>query len=369
MPVDIPAIVAQFAIEGAFNHAVPITTGHINDTYLSEFQTPAGRRRYVHQRINTYVFHEPVKVMENIIRVLHYSRQQHLAAGQNPDRRVLQLVPDQRGEWYYFSPSDGYWRTYVHIEQARTYDQPENPGQLYQAARAFGKFQSTVSGLPGPRLHETIPGFHDTPRRLGDFLEAVHADAAGRLIQVKSEVSFLLDRHHLAERIIGLLRQGLIPERITHNDTKLNNVMIDDLTGEGLCVIDLDTVMPGSALYDFGDMVRSGATTAAEDEPDLHRVHFDLLAFEQLVQGYLDATADFLTPLERQNLVYAARVITYEQALRFLTDYLNGDVYYKIHRSEHNLDRARTQIRLVTEMEAQQENMEALISLPRFKLR
>ena len=361
MPFDIQRISEQFQIEGVFLTAVPVTTGHINDTFVSTFQTGSGLRRYVHQRINTYVFKRPAQVMENIRRVTRHYRQQLLRAGVNPDRRTLQLIPASNGKWYYHTPEDGYWRTYDFVEGARTYDQPQGAGQLFQAARTFGSFQRFLHDLPGRRLHDTIPGFHDTPRRLQFFLKAVERNAAGRLIKVAAEVRFLLDRQTQASRITTLMAQGAIPERITHNDTKLNNILIDDQTGEGLCVIDLDTVMPGSSLYDFGDMVRAGATTAAEDEPDVNRVHLDISLFEPLAAGYLEGTAGALEKSELELLGFSARLITYEQALRFLSDYLNGDVYYRIHHPDHNLERARTQIKLVQEMEAQQAELEAVI--------
>lgn len=351
----------HFDIRGRFLRAYPHNEGYINDTFLGEYQTRQGIKRYVHQRINHEVFKEPVKVMENIDRVTRYTRQQVLADGGNPARETLTLVITKNGQSYYHSPEGNYWRTYQHIEGARTYTAAENLDQVYQAARAFGRFMYMLDTLPGPRLHETIPNFHHTRLRFEAFQKALQADRAGRADGVRSEIEFLLQREKIASVVVDLLTLHGLPERVTHNDTKLNNVLIDDITGEGLCVIDLDTVMPGSALYDFGDLIRMGTTSAAEDERDLFKVSVDLRLFTELARGFLDATRDLLTLTEVELLVFGGRLITYEQAMRFLTDYLNGDVYYKTRYPEHNLDRARTQIRMVEDMELKQAEMEAIL--------
>jgi hypothetical protein len=266
------------------------------------------------------------------------------------------------GRSFYQTPQGDFWRTYTFIDGARTYDTAENIQYVYSASKAFGNFQKLLADLPGGRLHETIPDFHHTRKRFATFVRILEADPAHRARLVKPEINFILHREAETSVVVDLLESGQIPERITHNDTKLNNVMIDDRTGEGLCVIDLDTVMPGSVLYDFGDSVRIGASTAAEDEPDLSQVGFDLARFERLTQGYLDAAREFLSPVEIEHLAFSARLITLEQAIRFLTDYLNGDVYYKIHYPHHNLDRARTQLKMVTEMERQADAMERIVS-------
>lgn len=351
----------HFEIEGELIEAVPQEQGHINDTFLGKYQTPQGIRRYTHQRINHHVFKEPEKVMENIERVTRYARQQILAAGGDPQRETLNLVPARSGESYYRTPQGEYWRTYQYIEGAHTYDVAQNLQQAQQAARAFGEFQKLLDSLPGPRLHETIPHFHHTRKRFDAFVQALRRDAANRACQVQPEIEFILAREKDASRVVDLLAQGKLPERVTHNDTKLNNVLIDDQSGKGICVIDLDTMMPGSALYDFGDLIRMGTATAAEDEPDLAKVGVDLMLFDHLAQGYLAAARDFLTPQEWDLLVFAGRLITYEQAIRFLGDYLAGDIYYKIHYPGQNLDRARSQIKMLAEMEHKQEAMEAII--------
>lgn len=355
------AIFNQFSVEGEFIQASPYGTGHINDTYVGQFRLGVGTKRYVLQSINHNVFKEPVKVMENIERVTRYARQQIIARGGDPERETLNLIPTRRGAWYFCAPDGVYWRMYQFIQGASTYEVAENLGQVYHTARAFGSFQKLLDSLPGPRLHETIPNFHHTGLRFAAFLDTLKRDPVNRAAAVKAEIDMILARGEDATRVVNLLAQGELPERVTHNDTKLNNVMLDDQTGEGICVIDLDTMMPGSSLYDFGDLIRMGTATAAEDEPDLDKVGVDLRLFEQLTKGYLDATRDFLTPQELGLLVFSGRLITYEQAIRFLGDYLNGDTYYKIHREGHNLDRARTQLKMLTEMERQQEAMETIV--------
>ncbi len=368
MAVDmrvIQDISEHFDIPGAFVSAAPHGGGYINDTYLARYETASGPACFIHQRINHHVFVEPEKVMENIEQVTRYAREQILLAGGDAQRETLNLVPARDGRSFYRIPYDqpfgGYWRTYLFIEGAHTFDVPENLEQVYHAARAFGKFQKLLDSLPGPRLHETILNFHQTRKRFETFVRALEADPVGRAKTVLPEIDFILRREKDASVVVDLLAQRKLPERVTHNDTKLNNVLIDDRTGEGLCVIDLDTMMPGSALYDFGDLIRMGTATAAEDEPDLEKVGVDLRLFAELSRGYLSAARDFLTPTEWDLLVFGGKLITYEQAIRFLGDYLNGDTYYKIRYPVQNLARARTQIKMVAEMERKQEEMEAII--------
>jgi Ser/Thr protein kinase RdoA (MazF antagonist) len=248
------------------------------------------------------------------------------------------------------------------IEGARTYQRALNHQHFYNAGKTFGEFIALLRDFPASELHETIPDFHNTPKRYQDFLAVVRLDPVDRARNVAPEIDFMLRREADAGILVDMLDQGQIPERVIHNDTKIDNLMIDDQTGEGVCVIDLDTVMPGLTPIDFGDMVRSGANTAAEDEPDLDRVGFDLEVFQRLAHGFLDATREMLTPAEIEHLAFGARLITYEQALRFLTDYLNGDIYYRTSRPDQNLDRAQTQIKMVKEMEAQYRRMCEAIS-------
>jgi Ser/Thr protein kinase RdoA (MazF antagonist) len=358
---DLKAIASAFAVEGRWVSSCPIPSGHINDTYCSEFVSAGRRTKCVNQRINHLVFREPEKLMENIERVTRFAREQILAAGGDPLRETLTLVPTRDGSSFLKTPEGAYWRTFLYIDGARTYDRAENLKHVYAASRAFGAFQKMLSGLPGARLHETIPDFHHTRKRFEAFLAAVERDPANRAAAVKPEIGFALEREGDTGAVVDGLAAGRIPERVTHNDTKLNNVMIDDKTGEGVCVIDLDTVMPGSVLYDFGDSVRLGAANAAEDERDLSRVGFNARFFDRLAAGYLDASREFLTSREKQLLAFSARLMTLECGMRFLTDHLNGDVYFRIHREGHNLDRCRTQFKMVAEMERQEDEMEAVV--------
>jgi len=358
---DLKAICAAFAVEGRWISSCPIPSGHINDTYCSEFEVDGRRARYVNQRINHIVFREPEKLMENIERVTRFAREQIVAAGGDPARQTLTIIPALDGQSFHLTPDGDYWRTFLFIGGARTYDKVENLRHIYSASRAFGTFQKMLSRLPGGRLHETIPDFHHTRKRFAAFQAALAKDAAGRAAAVRAEIDFVLAREKDTGVVVDGLAVGRIPERVTHNDTKLNNVMIDDRTGEGICVIDLDTVMPGSVLYDFGDSVRLGAATAAEDERDLARVGFDIKLFDRLAEGYLDAAREFLTDEELRLLAFSARLLTFECGLRFLTDHLDGDVYFKIHRPGHNLDRCRTQFKMVAEMERRMDEMRTVI--------
>ncbi len=358
---ELDRICAAFECPGTWISSCPIPSGHINDTYCSEFEDLGRRVKYVNQRINHHVFREPERLMENIERVTRFARGQILAAGGDADRRTLTIIPARDGKSFHRTPEGDYWRMFRFIDGARTYDRVEDVRHVYAAAQAFGRFQKMLAGLPGERLHETIPDFHQTRKRYEAFLASVEGDPAGRAAEVRPEIDFVLAREKDAGVVVDGLGSGRIPERITHNDTKLNNVMIDDRTGEGICVIDLDTVMPGSVLYDFGDSVRLGAATAAEDERDLGRVGFDLGMFDRLAAGYLDAARDFLTPAETGLLAFSAKLLTLECGIRFLTDHLQGDVYFKIHRGDHNLDRARTQFKMVAEMERRMEAMESVV--------
>lgn len=361
-PPDLKEIASQFQLDGRYLSAGPVGSGHINDTYASRFKKGRGEVHYIHQWINHHIFRDPEKLMENVRRVTAHARDQICASGGDPQRETLNLIPAVDGRLFHRTPQGDYWRTYQFIEGARTYDRVEDLRHVHNAARAFGSFQKMVSGLPGGRLHETIPDFHHTPKRFEAFLTALENDACNRAREVRPEIDFILERKGQTSVVMDLLVKGEIPERVTHNDTKLNNVMIDDETGEGICVIDLDTVMPGSTLYDFGDMVRIGASSAAEDEKDLSKVKLDLTMFNHLAQGYLDSAREFLTATEIDHLAFSACLITLEQAIRFLGDYLNGDVYYKIHYPGHNLDRSRTQIKMVAEMEISSGQMETIIN-------
>ncbi len=356
---NVAAIGAGFRIPGVYESAIPYGSGHINDTYAATWREPGGlARRYILQRINHLIFKDPVALMENIERVTaHQQRKLREAGAAEPERRALTVIPSQEGAPYHRDAEGNFWRAYLFIENARTYDAIETPAQAFQAARAFATFQQQLTDLPGGRLNETIPDFHHTPKRLEALVAAIEADERNRAASVRKEIDFVLARQGLTARLIDAQAQGLLPERITHNDTKLNNVMLDDVTQQGICVIDLDTVMPGLALYDFGDMVRTATSPRPEDELDLSLITMQMPMFEALVDGYLTAAHPFLTPFERENLAFSGKLITLEIGIRFLTDYLRGDVYFKTKREYHNLDRTRTQLRLVECIEAQEEAM------------
>jgi len=361
---DFQAITSNFQLKGEFQNAVPYGEGHIHITYAATFREfDGGVRRYILQCINREVFKKPEEVMHNIECVTEHIRSKVLVDGGDPARKTIQLVSTKDGASYYKSADRDYWRAHHFIEGAQTYLQPLNHHHIYNSGRAFGEFLTLVSDLPAAELFETIPDFHNTPKSFQDLVDIVEQDPVNRAQTVKNEIEFVVQRDAEVRIISDLMDQGIIPERVTHNDTKIDNVMIDDDTGEGVCVIDLDTVMPGLSVFDFGDTVRSGANRAAEDEPDLSKVIFDIDIFDVLAKGFLAATLELLTPAEVDHLAFGAKIITLEQGIRFLADYLNGDVYYKTHRPNHNLDRARTQLKLVFEMEEQFEAMEAIIRM------
>jgi len=354
---NVGAAAGAFAIEGEFAGAAPYGSGHINDSYCAVFQHNGAKSRYILQRINHHVFKNPVVLMDNIERVTA-----HLAGqvSNHPDRtrRVLTLIPTRTGGALHIDDSGGYWRAYIFIDQAKTYDAVESADQAFQAAKAFGEFQRMLADLPAPRLHDTIPDFHHTPKRFAALEEAIAADVARRVALTQPEIEFAMARKSLA----GVLIDAGLPERVTHNDTKINNVMLDDATGEGTCVIDLDTVMPGLAAYDFGDMVRTATCPAPEDETDLSKVHMQFPLFEALARGYMSSAGGFLTPAEKESLALAGKLITFEIAIRFLTDYLSGDTYFKVHRQGHNLERCRSQFKLLESIEQQEQRMRELLA-------
>ena len=345
-------IVAGFQIDGAVRTCVPHGCGHINATYLA---TCSGGRRYILQRINDRVFPHVDELMENIAAVTRYLRERT----EDP-RRVMTLVPTASGATHLRGEDGAYWRMYDYIEDSLCLQSPESAADFYQSAVAFGGFQQQLAGYPAETLHETIAGFHDTVRRYRAFYEVLERDPCGRAGGVAAEIEFALARESGAGCLVEGLRSGRLPLRVTHNDTKLNNVLLDAHSRAPLCVIDLDTVMPGLSLYDFGDAIRFGAATAAEDETDLSRVKMDLTLFETFARGYLAACPD-LTPEEKRLLPTGARIMTLECGLRFLTDYIDGDHYFAVHRAGHNLDRCRTQFRLVADMERKAERMEEIV--------
>jgi len=351
------AAASVFAIDGELVEATPYGSGHINDSYRAVFRQNGGQARYILQRINHRIFKNPVTLMENIERVTSHLAGQ-VAEDPDRERRVLRLIPAREGGVLHVDAEGGFWRAYVFVDRATTYNSVESAEQAFQAARAFGEFQRMLADLPAPRLHDTIPDFHHTPKRFAALEQAITADVAGRVVLVGPEIDFALKRKPLA----SLLIHAGLPERVTHNDTKINNVLLDDETGEGKCVIDLDTVMPGLAAYDFGDMVRTATCRAAEDEQDLEKVRMEFPLFEALARGYLSTASGFLTPEEKESLAVAGKLITFEIGVRFLTDYLSGDTYFKVHRQGHNLDRARAQFKLLESIEQQEVRIRTLLA-------
>lgn len=358
---DVRALAAEFALLGDFGSATPYGSGHINDTYCLTMHQGGRPVRYLMQRINHAIFRDPDGLMRNVERVCAHAQAKLRQSGA-PDasRRALTLVPTRDGRGWHTDAEGNRWRCYIFVEGATGHDIVRDAAQARQAARAFGAFQSLLADLPGGRLNETIPNFHHTPSRLARFREVLREDRHGRAKGAAREVDFVLARAEEAGLIVDGIARGEIPERVTHNDTKLNNVLLDDQTQEGVCVIDLDTVMPGSALYDFGDLVRTSTSPAAEDETDLSKVAMMMPMYEALVGGYLSTARGFLTPREIELLPFGGKLMTLEVGMRFLTDWLEGDVYFKVKRPGHNLDRCRTQLRLVECIEAQLPAMRAL---------
>ncbi len=354
-------IVRHFCIPGDFHFAMPYGSGHINDTYAVDINQGGTDIRYIFQRINHNVFKQPEQLMDNVMRVT-----EHIARKLDgiPDctRHTLTIIKTHDGKPFHRDNEGAYWRVYVFVEKALSYDVIENEQQAYEAAHAFGEFQKDLVDLPAPRLHETIPNFHNTPWRYEMLEKAIAEDKCHRVASCRQEIDFALGRKKDACLLVDLQKAGRLPERITHNDTKLNNVLIDNVTGRGICVIDLDTVMPGLVHYDFGDMVRTSTSPAKEDEKDLNKVNMQFNMFEALLRGYLKSAGEFLTPLEREYLPFSGKLITLEIGVRFLTDYLSGDVYFKTHRDGHNLDRCRTQFKLVQSIESQYDQMMNLLS-------
>jgi len=362
MSIDIKPIASQFAIYGDFVKAAPYGSGHINDTFCAEFDQAGTPVRYILQRLSPVAFKKPVELMENVQRVTEHA-QRMLAEAGDPEatRKALTVIMAKDGKPYVIDADGGFWRAYLFIEKAQTYDLIEKTEWAFEAAKAFGEFQKLLKDLPGERLHETIPNFHHTRERFNTLKAAIEADTHGRAEKVQAEIDFALSREAMVDVLLDLQAEGKIPERVTHNDTKLNNVMLDDKSGKGVCVIDLDTTMPGLALYDFGDMVRTACNSAAEDEMDLTKVFARRDMFETLVSGYLSSAGDFLNDVEKAHLVHSGKLLSFECGIRFLTDYLQGDVYFKIKRENHNIDRCRTQFRLVESIEDQADEWQAFV--------
>jgi Ser/Thr protein kinase RdoA (MazF antagonist) len=353
----------QFAIYGEFESAEPFGGGHINNTYRSRWNQAGTRVRYTHQRINEQVFARPGEVMENIERVTRHIAEKLIRAG-TPDRsrRVLTVIPSRDGKPWVRDAGGGWWRTYLFIEGTHTLELVSSIEEARFLGKSAAHFQRQLADLGEPRLHETIPDFHNMEKRYCRFHEAVSRDSAGRAGEVREEIAFMETNEDRGAILIRALKDGSIPERICHNDTKMNNILIDDVSSEALCMIDLDTVMPGTVLFDLGDLIRTVTNRALEDERDLDLVCFDPEYFKTLISGYLSETRSFLTPGEIDLLPEAGRNITQIMALRFLTDYLEGDTYYSINRPDHNLDRCRNQIALIKSMDSKKDIIFGLLN-------
>lgn len=354
-------ILTAWQWDGPVSEPVPYGEGHINQTYAITVTSEQGAKRYILQKINTNTFKDPAGLMENICGVTDFLREKAKQRGADPARATLHVVPTKEGRPYYQAADGGCWRVYDFVEDTVCLQQVQSAEDFYQSAVAFGNFQHQLADYPAHTLYETIPHFHDTPKRFADFQRAVVEDRMGRAAQVQREIEFVRAREADYHVMVDLLAAGKLPLRVTHNDTKLNNILFDKTTGEGLCVIDLDTVMPGLAANDFGDSIRFGANHCAEDEADLSKVNFSMELFEIYTKGFLQAAGEAFTPLEKQTLPWGAKLMTMECGMRFLADYLEGDHYFHINYETQNLNRARTQFKLTADMERNWDAMQKVI--------
>lgn len=365
-PLHLDKALNAFDFGGEVTGAVRYGSGHVNDTFAVYVQKEDGSPlRFILQRINTRVFKNPEALMENITGVTKYLKNIKLQNSSSPEK-ILQVIPTKEGKSFYTDPNHEAWRVYNFIEDTVCLQSVEKPEQFYNAAESFGLFLRELEDYPAETLHEIIPKFHDTRDRFKKFKSALQTDPLSRCQNVQREIEFVLQRESDCSYLMNLLEAGKLPLRVTHNDTKLNNILLNPLTGKGECIIDLDTIMPGLSVHDFGDAIRFGANTAAEDETDLDKVSFSLDLFETYVKGYLSAAGKTLTPMEIECLPWGAKLMTLECGMRFLTDYLEGDIYFKTHRENHNLDRCRTQFKLAEDIEKHFKQMKDIISQSAF---
>ena len=351
---EILQVCDRFDLCGRVIKVKPCGDGHINYTYIVTTRRDDCdcRCRYTVQIVNTDIFKKPDEVMENIVHVTEHIRAGLRRNGEDTERGTLRVVYTKDGKYSYTDGEGRYWRVYRFVEDTVCRQIVDSPATFARVGEAFGDFQRRLSDFDASLLYESIPNFHNTQKRYADFLSSVERDAAGRAHGVQEEIRFITDRAEKCSLIVDALASGELPLRVTHNDTKLSNILLDETTDEAVCIIDLDTVMPGSALYDFGDSIRTGAASAAEDEPDLDKVHFLPEMFKAYAEGFIKGTGGALTEREMRMLPDGGYIITLEQAIRFLGDYLDGDTYYHTKYPEHNLVRARTQLKLVADMEA-----------------
>ena len=357
---DFQSIVTKFCVDGTLADCERYGEGHINDTFKVTTEENEKETHYILQRINNRLFPDVAKLMHNIALVTDFCRRSVLARGGDPMRECLTLIRTKDNKAYYHDGAN-YFRMYVFIENATSYQSVREPRDFYESAVAFGNFANLLADFDASQLYEVLPNFHNTRVRYANFEAAVQKDVCGRAKNVEKEIAWVRAHNYLCGKLVDAIETKEIPLRVTHNDTKLNNVMLDNATGKALAVIDLDTVMPGSLCYDFGDSIRFGCNSAAEDEPDAEKVHFVFDLYKTYLEGYLSAVGNGITQREKELLPWGAVLMTYECGMRFLTDYLEGDTYFKTHRPRHNLDRAHTQFRLVDEMLACFDKMQAAV--------
>lgn len=352
------AVANKFQLPGTITDCEAFGSGHINSTFLLKLRDGSGaERKYILQAVNTNVFKNIRYVMDNIDRVT-----EHLKTKIGADERVVDFLKSEGGRTYYIDDNGTFWRAYEFIDNSISLDMPESDEDFYQCALAFGRFQRELDDFPAECLNETIPDFHNTPKRFSDFLASVEKNFSGRASLVAEEIAFIKERAAFYSVLFDSYREGKLPLRVSHNDTKCNNVLLDCQTRKALCVIDLDTIMPGFSVTDFGDAIRFGASTAAEDEKELSRVRLDMNKFRVYTKGFLDGCGGLLSRDEIMLLPEGAKMMTVECGMRFLADYIDGDVYFKTSYSDHNLDRCRTQLKLVREMEEHWEEMKACVA-------
>jgi Phosphotransferase enzyme family len=364
----IEAIIKEFAIVGKLHEARPYGNGHLHDTFLVSMQPEANEdnkpEQYILQRINHSAFHNPPALMENIIRITNHIRlklRDKFPSQQELSRRVLHVIFSREGNGFYLDHIGNYWRVYSFVSGTRSYDTIKDPAQLFQVSYMFGQFLHLLADLPSPPLHEGIADFHHGPKRLAAFRTALTTDTCNRAREAATEIQFLERHAAIFDKIPALVKQGDIPLRPTHNDTKVNNVLLDNVSGEGVCVIDLDTAMTGVSLYDFGDLVRTTLSNKDEDETDLSGVFADIPRFEVILKGFLAGCGPSLNQMEVDNLILGSKFMTLLIGMRFLTDFLQGDPYFKIHRENQNLDRCRRQFKLVQSILEHEEEMQAIV--------
>ena len=356
----IASVLKQFGVSFDTFRVETFHSGNINSTHRVDIRHRGKSDSFVLQRINTYVFRNPVGIMENIDKVTGHIREKLIAEGMNPEGRVLEFLKREDGANYYFEDEKNFWRVYRYIDNTVTYDQAGDPDVLRNAGYSFGLFQKQLCDFPMSELKDTLPDFHNTPVRMKRFFDACEKDPVGRRHEIEKEIAILKENREIWSKLEADRAAGILPVRVTHNDTKYNNILIHRETGEAVCVIDLDTVTPGLCAYDFGDAIRFSANTAAEDDPDLSLVSLDLDLYRAFAEGFISVCKDFCTPEELDSLALGALTMTFELVARFLEDYLLGDPYFKTLREKHNLERGRNQLALALDMKKKYEQMQAI---------